>query len=129
MIAAFIGRLVSPFAVPLAAVAAGLVVMVGMIAWDVVVDDPAVAREARRGYVDRAELRAEKAARAEAERQLAAVARARDGYRLALAAADARNAADVERIEREIADHETRLEAAGRSCRLDPADIEWLRQP
>lgn len=129
MIATFIGRMLAPFATPLAAMAAGLVVAAGMFAWDVLIDDPAVAREARRGYVERAELRAEKAMRIEAERQLAAAAEARDRYRLALAAADARNAAIAERIEREIADHEAQLEAAGRSCRLDPADIEWLRQP
>lgn len=128
MIAALV-RWLSPYLVPVA-FAAGIAVGTGGAAlWDRWIDDPAVARRARETCVADVERVAAEARAAELARQNAALRAARDGYRLALVEADRRNAETAQRLETEIASHETELAAAGRSCLLDGADVEWLRKP
>lgn len=129
MIGAALGSLLARFAVPLAAVA-GLTLATGAASlWDRFVDDPAVAAAARRGYVLESEKTAAEAELAEVRRQLAAATAARNRFAVGLAQANAAAQAHAEKLESEIADYEKKLDAAGRKCGLDRADIEWLRQP
>lgn len=100
-------------------------------------DIPLVGRIARGEIARRLEtalsayvLRSEKAA---LEARLRETERQRDGAAVALEElrrrrqADAeQDAADEARREREILDHEQALAAAGRSCRLDQRDLDFL---
>lgn len=113
-------------------IAAAAAVALTSSAWtlyDRTIDDPAVARAARSEYVARAELEAAKARLAEVERQRDIGAQALEEYRRRLAAYEQVEAAEDARHELEIAENEKRLQAAGRSCVLDDADIEFLRRP
>jgi hypothetical protein len=93
------------------------------------IDDPAVAAAARKDFVARAELEAEKAKNAELVRQLNAGAAAIEEARKQ-ADADAIAAEETaRRTEVEIVAYEKRLAAAGRSCRIDPADLDFLLKP
>lgn len=121
----FLGR----FATPLVAGAAFLLAIIGAALWDRWIDDPAVAAAARHGYVLEAEKDAAAAELAEVRRQLAVVTELRDRFALDLSQVQAAAAAHAEKLESEIAAYETQLVAAGRACRLDRADIDWLRQP
>lgn len=125
---AFVSPVVSRVAVPLA-FAAGLVAALVLAAlWDRFIDDPTVERAARQGYVLQVEKRAAEAELAETRRQLAVATAARDRYQLGLAQAQRAAAEHAEQLESEIADYERKLDAAGRACRLDGADLEWLRK-
>lgn len=108
---------------------AGVVAGVGLFSlYDIAIDDPGVRREARAGYVARAEMIAIEAELEEMRRQRDAIAAWRDRYAKALARAE-QERADLERIrERERADYAGELERAGRACLLDRADIDWLRR-
>lgn len=109
---------------------AGAVLSLGVFsAWDRLIDDPRVRKEARQEYVHIAEKEALQA-ELEREKELRTIAElVRAGYARLLAEYEARQVAENERIEKEIAEYEAELEAAGRSCRLTDADIEWLRKP
>jgi len=90
---------------------------------------PDVAREAREGYVVLAEKTAlETKIQIEQVRREKAEAISRK-HAEALEKADALNNAEKARLEQENAEYEARLEAAGRRCELDGADIDWLRKP
>lgn len=126
---ALVGKVLKPFAAPLAAIVAAAAVFALMSLWDRWVDDPAVVRAARTEYVLLSEktavealLATERQMRVNAQRAVAAYAMQLDAVRVAEAAAR-------EKIEQEIVDYEAKLEAAGRSCRLTADDIEWLRKP
>lgn len=111
------------------AAGAAAAVWVSLSAYDRLVDDPAVAAAARRDFVARAELEAEKAKNAELVRQLNAGAAALEEARR-LAEADAiADAETVRRTEVEILEYEKRLAAAGRSCKLAPGDLDFLLKP
>ncbi len=97
--------------------------------YDRAIDDPAVARGARREFVARAELVAAKAKLAEAERQRDAGAQALEEFRRRLAVEQQVERAEDARHEKEIADYEKKLAAQGRGCVLDDGDIEFLRRP
>ena len=122
-------RLLAPFATPLL-ISAGLAVGAGaMSLYDAWIDDPAVARAARQDYVHKSEKLALEA-QLELEKKLRLGAQnAAIDYAARLDQAERAQAAAAARTEQEIADYEAKLEAAGRSCRLDGADIDWLRKP
>jgi hypothetical protein len=109
----------------------GILVAVAVLAaaatYDRVFDDPGVARQARTGFVIEAERDALAARLGEEHRQRLAAEEAADWLRVWLAGAEAQAANDAERFEREADEYEKKLAAAGRSCFLDDADIEWLR--
>lgn len=88
----------------------------------------AAIEEARRGFVLEADKRAAEAELAEVRRQLGAASAARERFATALAETRLAAAARLETLETEIADYEHRLAAAGRLCRLDRGDIDWLRR-
>ena len=99
------------------------------VAYNNLVDNPAVARQAREGYVVLSEKTAiETKLKIEAQRR-AAAERISAQHADALERAAAWNEAEKVRLEQENADYEARLEAAGRRCELDGADIEWMRKP
>lgn len=87
------------------------------------------AADARRTYVDAMEKVALAAQLAERERHERAGAIALEDYRKRLAASQAAEQAISDQLESEIATHERELDAAGRACRADDADIDWLRKP
>lgn len=94
------------------------------------VDRPAITREAAAAADSACAIRtmdaanrAEQAARA---RHSAANAEAMRMYREALDASQRTALAAESQLEKEISDHETELGAAGRSCVLTDADIDWL---
>lgn len=129
MIGGLVAGLVARFAVPLAAIAGLALAGTAAALWDRYVDDPAVAAAARRGYVLTVERDAAEAELAEARRQLKVASEARDRFALGLAQAQAASAVRSEKLESEIADHEKKLAEAGRACRLDRPDLDWLRRP
>lgn len=128
MISLILGFL-RPVLTPLMIAGAVFATFLGMRLWDEWIDDPAVAREARQEYVHVSEKASLEARLAEAIRQKNAGQLALADYAHQLAIVQRQQALDVERTEQRIADYEAQLEAAGRSCRLDDADIEWLSQP
>lgn len=83
---------------------------------------------AREGYVREARLLAAEARLAEKQRQLDAGRKAAEGFAALLAEARAREAGQAAIDLAEDAEYEALLEAAGRSCRLDQSDIDWLRR-
>lgn len=85
------------------------------------------ALEAQRA-VDQMEAQAQRSAADELRRQLFAAEQARTGLVSVLARREAESTLAYELREQEIADYEEKLLAAGRSCRLDDADIEFLRK-
>lgn len=128
-ILALASPVLSRFMAPLAFAAGVAVALAGAGLWDRYIDDPAVERAARQGYVVLAEKAAAEAELTETRRQLAVTVAARDRYQLGLAQAQRLSADRAEQLESEIADYERKLDAAGRACRLDGADIEWVRRP
>ena len=91
---------------------------------------PSIADEARKNYVRIAELEAEKAKAAELQRQITAGAVALEEHRKRLATSEVLHEAETQRLEKEIAENEKALENAGRACRLDGSDVDFiLRQP
>lgn len=133
MILGMIGAAVAPvlarLAAPLAFAGGVALALAGAALWDCLVDDPAVAAAARRGYVLTVERDAAEAELAETRRQLTVAREARDRFAIGLAQAQAASAAHAEKLETEIAAYETELVAAGRACRLDRDDVEWLHRP
>ncbi len=129
MIAALLPSVWARFAPWLAAAAGIAATLTLALAYDTLIDDPAVARTAREGFVRIAERTALEAQLAETRRQLAAGAQALEEHRKRLAAKARLTEMAREQMEQEIARYETDLARAGRSCDFDAADIEWLRQP
>lgn len=108
----------------ISAAAGAALAFAALTAFDRLVDDPAVRRDALRGYVVRVELEAANARAAEAERQRAAAddALAEFAERIRRAEAAAAEARDA--LEQAIADYEAR--AGADACRLTDDDIEFL---
>ncbi|WLR91019.1 hypothetical protein [Shinella zoogloeoides] len=99
------------------------------IAYNQFVGYPAAAEEARQGYVvlsEKVALEA-KVAIEQKRRETAEIISRKHAE--ALEKADALNNAEKSRLEQENAEYEARLEAVGRRCELDGADIDWLRKP
>lgn len=125
----FIGSLIAPIATPLIIAGVALLSLSGMSLYDRWIDDPAVAREARREYVHIAEKTALEAQLAEVKRQSAA-------YQSALIANTSR-VIDLEHAQeaakaqaaKDRTAYEQKLRDEGRECPLTDADIEWLQRP
>lgn len=104
------------------------VVLAATAAYDRLIDDPAVVRQARAGFVVEAERDALIALVEEQKRQAAAAAGALAGLRYEIEQQAKNDAAAAERLEREIEEYEAKLAASGRACFLDDGDIEWLKR-
>lgn len=129
MIAAALAWLWARFA-PWLAAAAGIAATLALTGlYDATIDDPAVARAAREGFVAIAEKTALEAQLAEMNRQLAAGRTALEEHRNRLAARDRLASAAREQLEQEISRYEATLADRNRACLLDDPDIEWLRRP
>jgi hypothetical protein len=122
--------LLGPFRDVAVAVAGGALVFVAVGVYDKLIDDPAVAEKARAEYVVLAEKTAAAAKAEEVERQRIAGA-------MALAESERRRAAlafqqriEAEAREREILEHESKMQVSARACLLDDADVNLLlRKP
>ncbi|MEN5279352.1 hypothetical protein ABE527_20775 [Brucella sp. TWI432] len=84
--------------------------------------------QAKKGLVPEFQVKALQAQLAEEARQRKAGQLVIEAYQVQLQNARAAEAAQSEKSEQEIADYEKRLAEAGRTCLLDDADIEFLRQ-
>lgn len=85
-----------------------------------------VKREAVDGLVQRSELTAALARVAETERQLASASIAAARYATLAQVAAAREADQIEADAIEDANYEKRLAEAGKSCRLDQSDLDYI---
>jgi hypothetical protein len=95
--------------------------------YDTTIDDPAVAREARAGYVLLAEKAAAEAGAAEMMRQRDASAQALEEYRNRLQAAQLVEQQAKDTLEQEIASYELQLSEKNRACLADDADVQFLQ--
>lgn len=95
--------------------------------YDVAIGTPATERAAREGYALLAEKTTAEAQAAEMLRQRDAAAQALEEHRKRLASAQAAEAAARNKLETEISENEQTLDALGRACRLDDADVDFLR--
>ncbi len=109
-----------------AGLAAGIVLM---LAYNALIHDPMIEREARQGYVLEAKKTALEAQLAERDRQIKAGGYVISAYQEQLSNARAAETARAEQSEQEIAAYETRLADEGRACLLDNADRAWLLKP
>lgn len=94
--------------------------------YNTVIDNPAVVREARAGFVLQAERDALVARLAEVERQRVAAERARADLQGWIEQIERDAEARTEQLEKEIDEYEQKLAEDGRACYLNRADIEWL---
>lgn len=99
-----------------------------MLSFNLLINDPSIRREARQGYVLEAQKIALEAQLAERDRQIKAGEFVISAYQEQLSNARAAEQARSEQSEQEIAAYEKRLADEGRACRLDRADIDWLRK-
>jgi len=123
-----IWRLVAPLATPLLMLVVASVSISGMSLYNRFIGHPNIAREARLDYVHISE-------RVALEAQLTEVKRQNDIYRVAHQenaelAADLTNRWLVTKAqaENDRNDYEAKLDALGRRCNLDDADIKWLQR-
>ncbi|MEI5680452.1 hypothetical protein G6N74_28500 [Mesorhizobium sp. CGMCC 1.15528] len=109
----------------------GILVAVAVLAsawaYNKAVDNPIVVAQARAGFVLTAERDALAARLNEEQRQRKASDAALSMLRNELDKQQESELAASERLELEIADYEKKLADAGRSCRLDDSDTDWLR--
>lgn len=107
-------------------------VLVALLAYNVLVDNPQVAREAtlkeRQALTARFMRDVEQAVTAERERQQGVMADAVRSYETALKAEAAARQKAEGQWERERSDYEQKLREAGRSFVVTDDDFEWLRR-
>lgn len=108
-------------------IGAGALVAAGFFAWNSLVDNPRVAREATAGCLSTVETAALEAQLAEERRRRAAATAALELYRRQADADAAAAAAAAEDLQKRIADYEKELAGAGRGCALSADDLRWLR--
>jgi hypothetical protein len=94
--------------------------------WQKWVHDPAIRKDALKGYVAEAEKSALNAAIEKKARDLAAAEKANDTLRNQLAEADKAHEAATAKMEQDIKTYETLLATSGRACPLDDADRNWM---
>ena len=103
-----------------------LITIVGLLAYDRLIDDPSVARAARQGYVTEAEQAAMRAERDEALRQAQVAIKSALDFQKAWQDENAK----VEELERaaeqEEAAYEKQLTDANRRCELSQHDLDFL---
>lgn len=97
--------------------------------YDGIIDDPAVERAARAGYVVIAEKTALEAQLAKERRLAVAAAQSLEEYRKRLSASQQAENEASERHETEIAEYEAKLKAAGNEWRLDRGDLDFFLRP
>lgn len=108
--------------------------LLGGVGWlyNVLIDNPQVAREAATRASDACAIRvADAALRAEAaehQRQLQISADALAAWRAAADAQEQRRRIVESQLDQERTEHEVELRDAGRSCVLGDGDYEWLRR-
>lgn len=95
--------------------------------YNVAIDNPHIAREARNGYVLQAEKEALQAQITEEKRQRAVAQLVAQGLRKEVDRLTDEQRLAEERREQGIAEYEKKLRDANRDCYLDESDIEWLR--
>lgn len=99
--------------------------------YNVLIDNPGIAREATARANDACTIRTQEAAHkaeiAERARQEAVTRDAVKAYQDAIAARDRLASQLQDQLEQGIADNEKRLMDEGRSCTLDDADVQWLK--
>lgn len=106
-------------------------ILVALLAYNVLIDNPQVAREA--ALRERHQLtlqfirQVEAATAAERARQRQVIDDTITAYEAALDAGQAAQRANEDRRDRERADYEQKLRDAGRSCVVTDGDFEWLR--
>ena len=105
------------------AASAATIALVGV--YDKLIDDPAIAKAARQGFVVLAEKTALQASVAELKRQADARQDALEKFESRRIMAEAQAETRAALLEQEIAAYE----AANSVCRLDRADIDFLSKP
>lgn len=113
----------------LAALSGAGLMFLALASYDRLIDDPVVSREARAGFVALSEKVALEARLSEETRQRLAVAAVGAEFSRRRLIAEAIAASRIETLEQEIAGNEAKLLERDRLCRLDDADIEFLRKP
>jgi ABC-type transport system involved in cytochrome bd biosynthesis fused ATPase/permease subunit len=112
-------------------IAVALAVIAGMLAFNHWVENPwveALATEKAEHACTIRTAEAAETARQAAQAQATATAEvALEQYRKSVAAKDALQEQAQSQLEEDIVGYEEKLEAAGRSCKLDRSDFEWLR--
>lgn len=107
-------------------------VIAGMLAYNHWVENPGVAQLAKAHEAHACSIRtaaAEHRARQAAEAHYKAVGEAAlKEFRKTSEARDSLYRQVQSQLEEDIANYEQTLEAAGRSCKLDRSDFEWLRK-
>lgn len=96
-----------------------------VIGWWFVI--PAERADARSGYVLEVRALSAEAERDELQRQYNAGQIVISAYQVQLKNARAKQAVDAAEDERRISAYEQKLSAAGRSCAIDDADLDFLR--
>jgi uncharacterized protein YlxW (UPF0749 family) len=121
-----LGGLSGMIRIAVGAVAAGILAYA--ITYLIIV--PLERADARRGYVILAEKTALASQLAEERRQRLAGAQALEEHRKRLAVSLASEDQANARLEKEIAENEKAVDAAGRACRADDADLDFfMRKP
>lgn len=106
----------------------GSIPLIGEIAMGRVETVASRARaDAKQGYVLEVEKLAAEATAQEMQRQAVAAAQTLEEHRRRLASAQLEERALAAKLELEISQHEKELDAAGRACRLDKSDLDWVR--
>lgn len=122
MIWAFIGG----FRGVLVAGATALLLSGAFYAYNDLIDNPSVVREARKGFVLQFERDALLAQVAEEKRQRIAAETARLNLLAGLKVLQENQRVREERLEADIAEYEKKLQEQGRSCFLDDDDMKWI---
>lgn len=94
--------------------------------WQKWVHDPAIRREALKGYVAESEKSALNAAIEKKARDLAVAEKANETLRNQISEADRAHEAETTRMEQDIRTYETLLATSGRACPLSASDRDWM---
>lgn len=105
-----------------------LTLAASFVAYDKYVDDPAVARAARQGYVEQMKLEVALEVIKNLKTQLEQNKQILERFRGQIAQSEEARRKNLVQTEQEIQNYERLLADAGRSCRLDKRDIDWLRK-
>ena len=102
--------------------------LAGFMAWNATIDNPSLWARAEDACTIRTMDAANRAEKAERDRQAALVRTATEAYEAAFAAQERERRLTEQQLETERSRYELVLEGEGRRCGLEPGDIEWLRQ-
>lgn len=108
--------------------ATGAVIASSLIAYDHFIDDPKVAAEARKGYVQKVQLDTAIEALKNLKTQLDQNKILLEHFKGQMVQLEENRKKTIAQTEQEIQDYERQLAEAGRRCVLDQRDVEWLRK-